>query len=46
MRPSSLFPVVETACGQLRGLAVDGTLAFMGIPYGDDTGGANRFLPP
>ena len=46
MRPDALFPVVDTACGRLRGLAVDGTLAFKGIPYGDDTGGANRFLPP
>lgn len=46
MQAGSLFPIVDTTYGRLRGLAVDGTLAFKGIPYGDDTGGANRFLPP
>jgi para-nitrobenzyl esterase len=39
-------PVVETAYGRIRGYVVDGVHAFRGVPYGADTGGANRFMPP
>ena len=38
--------VVETANGKLRGLWHSGIFAFKGIPYGESTGGANRFMPP
>ncbi len=39
-------PVVDTACGKIRGAGVDGINAFKGIPYGGSTAGANRFMPP
>jgi len=39
-------PVVDTSSGRLRGLSADGIHAFKGIPYGDPSGGANRFMPP
>lgn len=37
---------VEIASGGLRGSRVDGIYAFRGVPYGEPTGGAARFLPP
>lgn len=46
MARPAIFPIAETTCGRVRGLAVDGTMAFKGIPYAGDTGGARRFLPP
>lgn len=41
-----LFYNVETNAGTVQGLANSGTVSFLGIPYGADTGGRNRFMPP
>src|SRR5215208_4729106 len=38
--------IVETAYGKLRGTADKGIFVFRGVPYGGDTGGGRRFLPP
>ncbi|WP_414902102.1 carboxylesterase/lipase family protein [Sphingomonas flavalba] len=38
--------VVKTTAGLVQGYARDGIHRFKGVPYGDDTGGANRFMPP
>jgi para-nitrobenzyl esterase len=38
--------VVNTAYGKVRGYVMRGINTFLGIPYGADTSGANRFLPP
>lgn len=39
-------PVAETPYGRIRGYVRNGIYAFKAIPYGADTAGANRFMPP
>ena len=40
------FVVAETAFGKIRGVDNNGIRIFKGIPYGANTAGANRFMPP
>ena len=37
--------VAQTQYGKIRGYEDDGVLTFKGVPYGQDTGGENRWLP-
>jgi para-nitrobenzyl esterase len=39
-------PIVDTSAGKVRGSDTGSVLRFLGVPYGDTTAGANRFLPP
>ena len=43
---SSSGAIAETEYGKVAGTTVNGLHAFKGIPYGADTSGKNRFLPP
>src|SRR5690606_37050388 len=45
-RSSLAEPIAETTSGRVRGFVADGVNVFRGIPYGGDTGGRNRFMPP
>ncbi len=38
--------VTDTASGKVRGYVLRGVHYFLGIPYGADTSGANRVMPP
>ena len=38
--------VATTTHGKIRGYILRGIHTFLGIPYGADTGGENRFMPP
>lgn len=38
--------VAATSYGKVRGFILRGINSFLGIPYGADTSGANRFMPP
>jgi para-nitrobenzyl esterase len=41
-----IFFDVDTTSGRVRGIASTGIKIFRGIPYGADTSGKNRFMPP
>ena len=38
--------VATTVYGKVKGYIMNGVYTFMGIPYGADTSGKNRFMPP
>jgi para-nitrobenzyl esterase len=38
--------VTQTEYGKVRGYVLRGISYFLGMPYGADTSGANRFMPP
>jgi para-nitrobenzyl esterase len=38
--------VADTSYGKVKGYILRGINTFLGIPYGADTSGANRFMPP
>ena len=38
--------VADTQYGKVRGYMLNGIYTYLGIPYGADTGGKNRFMPP
>jgi len=38
--------VVNTTLGKVRGFILKGIYTYLGIPYGADTSGKNRFMPP
>ncbi len=38
--------VTQTEYGKVRGYVLRGIYYFLGLPYGADTSGANRFMPP
>ena len=40
------YVIAETAFGKLRGVDNAGIKIFKGIPYGANTSGGNRFMPP
>lgn len=42
---SGEFVIAETSSGKIRGTANRGIKIFKGVPYGANTGGANRFMP-
>ncbi|NJD11014.1 MAG: carboxylesterase/lipase family protein, partial [Gemmatimonadetes bacterium] len=42
----TLEPIADTTTGKVRGFVADGINVFRGIPYGGDTAGKNRFVPP
>lgn len=43
---STSYRIIEAEYGKLRGQVAGGVASFKGVPYGDSTEGANRFLPP
>lgn len=38
--------LADTQYGKVKGFKIRGINTFLGIPYGADTSGANRFMPP
>ena len=46
LRVGDEIAVAPTRHGKVRGYVLRGVHYFLGIPYGADTSGANRFMPP
>src|SRR5437773_9103398 len=46
LRVGDNIAVTETTSGTVRGYTLRDIHYFLGIPYGADTSGANRFMPP
>ena len=46
LRVGDDIAVSETTSGKVRGYQLRGVYHFLGVPYGADTSGANRFMPP
>jgi para-nitrobenzyl esterase len=38
--------IADTDCGKVKGYILHGVYTYLGIPYGADTSGENRFMPP
>ena len=38
--------LADTSFGKIRGYRLNGVYTFLGVPYGSDTSGKNRFMPP
>ncbi len=38
--------IADTSYGKVKGFIMRGVYTFLGIPYGADTSGKNRFMPP
>ena len=45
-RSAPAAPIADTTYGKLRGRTENGVHVFRGVPYGADTSGKNRFMPP
>jgi para-nitrobenzyl esterase len=46
LRVGDHIAVADTRYGKVRGYVLRGIHYFLGMPYGADTSGANRFMPP
>ena len=46
MAQDAKFVIAETAFGKIRGVDNNGIKVFKAIPYGANTAGSNRFMPP
>jgi para-nitrobenzyl esterase len=46
LQAGDTIAIADTGCGKVRGYILRGIHYFLGIPYGADTSGANRFMPP
>lgn len=46
LRVGDNIAVASTRCGKVRGYALRDIYYFLGMPYGADTSGPNRFMPP